>query len=82
MKVPYVNYKQKSRVDITDSFEEGNENGRAKVDFLAHVVDFHNTASPELQKELMDYLGGPNCAERKDGEVLFNNDWDAVIVTK
>ncbi|XP_072024607.1 histamine N-methyltransferase B-like [Amphiura filiformis] len=81
-KIPFINYRQKSRVDITDSFEEGNVDGQLKVDFLAHVVDFHSTASPALQQELLEYLGGPECSERRDGEVLFDNDWDAVIVTK
>lgn len=80
--IPFTNQKQPSRVEITDCFEAGNQDGQLKVDFLAHVVNFHQCASADLQKTLLEYLGGPECAERKDGEVLFNNDWDAVIATK
>ncbi len=82
LNISFTNYKQKSRVDVTNSFEEGNLDGQLKVDFLAHVVNFHGTASSELKRELMEYLGGPECSERVGEEIHFNNDWDAVIVSK
>ncbi|XP_072017845.1 histamine N-methyltransferase-like [Amphiura filiformis] len=81
-KIPFTDYKQTARVDITDSFEEDSVDGQLKVDFIAQVMNFHTTASPALQRGLMEYLRGPDCSEHKDGKVLFNNNWDAVIVTK
>ncbi|XP_072024614.1 histamine N-methyltransferase B-like [Amphiura filiformis] len=81
-RIQFTIYKQKSWLDITDSFEEGNMDGQLKVDFLSNVLNFHTTASQELQREVLEYISGSDCSEHRDGKVLFNNDWDAVIITK
>ena len=81
--VPYTQHKQASHVDITKCFVEGSEEGGLVVDFLTHVLKFKETAPVELQEEVMAYMGGSECSEKtNDGRVLFNNDWDAVVVQK
>ncbi|XP_041455690.1 histamine N-methyltransferase B-like [Lytechinus variegatus] len=75
--------RQASRVDITSCFQEGSDDGELIVDFLSHTVDLRGSASPELYREVVNYMGSEKCAERKeDGSILFNNDWDATIIQK
>ena len=81
--IPYTQHHQRSRVDITQCFDEASEDGRLLLDFLTHVLRFKETASEELQKEVMEYLASSNCSEKtSEGQVLFNNDWDAVVFGK
>ena len=81
--VPFTQHKQASHVDITQCFDESSEDGRLVVDFLTHVVKLKETAPAELQREVMEYLASSDCSEKTtDGRVLFNNDWDAVVVQK
>eukprot|EP00057_Strongylocentrotus_purpuratus_P032196 XP_786900.1 PREDICTED: histamine N-methyltransferase A [Strongylocentrotus purpuratus] len=81
--IPFDESRQASCVDITSCFEEGSEDGELIIDFLSHTVDLRGSASPELYQEVVDYMGSDQCSERKeDGTILFNNDWDAVIVQK
>ena len=81
--IPYAQYRQRSRVDITQCFDQASEDGRLLLDFLTQVLKFKETASEEFQKEVMEYLASSHCSERtSEGQVLFNNDWDAVVVGK
>ena len=81
--VPFTQYTKASHVDITKCFDESSEDGRMVVDFLTHVLKFKETAPAELQREVMEYLASSDCSQKtSDGRVLFNSDWDAVVVQK
>ena len=81
--VRFTQYKQASHLDITQCFDESSEDGRLLVDFLTHVLRFKETAPAELQREVMEYLASSDCSEKTtDGRVVFNSDWDAMVVQK
>ncbi|XP_022080516.1 histamine N-methyltransferase-like [Acanthaster planci] len=80
--IPYTQHHQRSRVEITQCFDETSEEGALVVDFLTHVLKFKETAPAELYKETMEYLGSSSCSEKSGDDVFFNNDWDAVVVSK
>ncbi|XP_070553905.1 histamine N-methyltransferase-like [Ptychodera flava] len=82
--VKYQSLRQRSRVVATECFKADSEVGNLVLDFLIHVMHFRKTAPPELQKEVLDYLETSDCCDPRDenGEILFNNDWEAIIVQK
>ena len=81
--VPYTQHRQASSMDIAQCFDENSEDGRLLVDFLTHVLRFKETAPAELQREVMEYLASSDCSEKTtDGRVVFNSDWDAMVVQK
>ncbi|XP_038068305.1 histamine N-methyltransferase A-like [Patiria miniata] len=80
--IPCTQYHQRSRVEITQCFDEASEEGALVVDFLTHVIKLKETAPAQLYKEVIEYLGSDHCSEKSAGDVLFNNDWDAVVVCK
>ncbi|XP_070553908.1 histamine N-methyltransferase A-like [Ptychodera flava] len=83
MGVKYQSLRQRSRVVATECFKADSEAGNLVLDFLTHVLHFRKTAPPELQKEVLDYLETDCCDPRnEDGEILFNNDRDTIIVQK
>ncbi|XP_071790298.1 histamine N-methyltransferase-like [Asterias amurensis] len=80
--IPYTQSHQKSRVEITKCLDETSVEGNLLVDFLLHVVKFKETASDAQYKEVMEYMLSGDCSEKDGDEVLFINDWDAVIIEK
>lgn len=81
-KIDFEAVTQESRVDITCCFQEGDKNGPLVADFLAHTVRLRETAPSELVDEVMGYMGGTECSSWRGEQLLFNNDWEAIIVTK
>ncbi|XP_070553907.1 histamine N-methyltransferase-like [Ptychodera flava] len=84
MGVKYQSLRQRSRVVATECFKADSEVGNLVLDFLIHVIHFRRTAPPKLQKEVLDYLETSDCCDPRDenGEILFNNDWEAIILQK
>ncbi|XP_033628191.1 histamine N-methyltransferase-like [Asterias rubens] len=80
--IPYTQSQQKSRVEITKFLDETSEDGNLLMDFLIQIVKFKETASDAQYKEVMEYMLSGDCSEKDGDEVLFNNDWDAVIIEK
>ena len=80
--IPYTQSHQKSRVEITKCLDETSKDGNLLVDFLIHIVKFKETASDAQYKEVMEYMLSGECSEKDGDEVLFINDWDAVMVEK
>lgn len=80
--IPYTQSHQNSRVEITKCLDETSEYGNLLVDFLIHIVKFKETASDAQYKEVMEYMLSGECSEKDGDEVLFINDWDAVMVEK
>ncbi|KAM6070545.1 histamine N-methyltransferase isoform 2-T2 [Chlamydotis macqueenii] len=69
-----------SYIDITSCFIEGNKDGELLLDFLTETCDFSKTAPPELKSEVMEELGKPECSEKRDGKVLFNNTMSVIVI--
>ncbi|KFV58231.1 Histamine N-methyltransferase [Tyto alba] len=69
-----------SYMDITSCFTEGNEDGELLLDFLTETCDFSKTAPPELKRQVMEELRKPECSEKKDGKVLFNNNLSVIVI--
>jgi len=69
-----------SHMDITSCFVEGNEDGELLLDFLTETCDFSKTAPPELKRQVMEELRKPECSEKRDGKVLFNNNLSVIVI--
>ncbi|NXX83172.1 HNMT methyltransferase, partial [Urocolius indicus] len=69
-----------SYIDITSCFVEGNKDGELLLDFLTQTYDFSNTAPPELKRQVIEELRKPECSEKRDGKVLFNNNLSVIVV--
>ncbi|XP_071479261.1 histamine N-methyltransferase-like [Diadema antillarum] len=81
--MPFTVVSQTSHLDITSCVDPESEEGNLIVDFLSQVCDLRGSVTQEVHRDVLDYLGSAECSERKDdGTVLFNNDWDAIIVQK
>ncbi|KFQ33089.1 PREDICTED: histamine N-methyltransferase [Merops nubicus] len=76
----YQAYELPSHMDITSCFIEGNKDGELLLDFLTEVCDFSKTAPPELKHQIMEELRKPECSEKRDGKVLFNNNLSVIVV--
>ncbi|XP_072169626.1 LOW QUALITY PROTEIN: histamine N-methyltransferase A-like [Diadema setosum] len=81
--IPFTVVSQTFHLDITSCFDPESEEGNLIVDFLSQVCNLRESVTQEVHQEVLDYLGSAECSERKDdGTVLFNSDWDAIIVQK
>ncbi|XP_030614541.1 histamine N-methyltransferase isoform X2 [Archocentrus centrarchus] len=76
----YQSYELPSQMDITECFTEGDEKGELLLDFLTEVLDFSNTASPELRAGVLEMLRHPDCSVESNGKVIFNNNLEAIIL--
>ncbi|XP_022079975.1 histamine N-methyltransferase-like [Acanthaster planci] len=78
--IAYTEHCQPSRVDVTECFDETSEKGGRVLDALLHILRFRETASFELQAEVMNCLA--SCSEKSGSRVFLTNDWDAVVASK
>ncbi|KFP65738.1 Histamine N-methyltransferase [Cariama cristata] len=69
-----------SHMDITSCFIEGNKDGELLLDFLTETREFSKTAPPELKHQVMEELRKPECSEKRDGKVLFNNNLSVIVI--
>ncbi|NXT48185.1 HNMT methyltransferase, partial [Pluvianellus socialis] len=69
-----------SHMDITSCFIEGNKDGELLLDFLTETCEFSKTAPPELKRQVMEELRKPECSEKRDGKVLFNNNLSVIVI--
>ncbi len=79
-RVSYQSYELPSQMDITECFTEGDENGELLLDFLTEVLNFSQTASPELKAGVMELLRHPDCSVESDGKVIFNNNLGVIVL--
>ncbi|NXL27869.1 HNMT methyltransferase, partial [Glaucidium brasilianum] len=73
-------YELPSHMDITSCFTEGNKDGELLLDFLTETHEFSKTAPPELKRQVMEELKKPECSEKRDGKVLFNNNLGVIVI--
>ncbi|XP_038077605.1 histamine N-methyltransferase-like [Patiria miniata] len=78
--IPYAEYAQPSRIDVTKCFDPSSEEGAQALDVLTHIIKFKETASAELQAEVMQRLA--EFSDKRGNKVVMINDWDAVVVFK
>ncbi|KAM7380751.1 hypothetical protein PAMP_004026 [Pampus punctatissimus] len=78
--VRYKSYELPSQMDITECFTEGDEKGELLLDFLTEVLDFSNTASPELKAGVLELLRQPDCSVESNGKVIFNNNLGVIVI--
>lgn len=67
-------------MDITECFTEGDEKGELLLDFLTEVLNFSETASPELKDGVLNLLRHPDCSVESDGKVIFNNNLGVIVI--
>ncbi|PIK45298.1 putative histamine N-methyltransferase A [Apostichopus japonicus] len=79
--IGYKAITQESRVDITCCYEDGNQDGVLLTDFLNHVVNLRECSSQSFVDEVLSYMRGEDCTVQNGDQLLFNNDWQAIIVT-
>ncbi|XP_026708092.1 histamine N-methyltransferase isoform X1 [Athene cunicularia] len=73
-------YELPSHMDITSCFTEGNKDGELLLDFLTETHEFSKTAPPELKRQVIEELKKPECSEKRDGKVFFNNNLGVVVI--
>ncbi|XP_010793048.1 histamine N-methyltransferase [Notothenia coriiceps] len=78
--VSYQSYELPSQMEITECFTEGDEKGELLLDFLTEVLDFSNTASPELKAGVLELLQHPDCSMESNGKVIFNNNLGVIVI--
>ncbi|KAI4805917.1 hypothetical protein KUCAC02_010510 [Chaenocephalus aceratus] len=78
--VSYQSYELPSQMEITECFTEGDEKGELLLDFLTEVLDFSNTASPELKAGVLELLQHPDCSKESNGKVIFNNNLGVIVI--
>ncbi|XP_026233008.1 histamine N-methyltransferase [Anabas testudineus] len=78
--VRYQSYELPSQMDITECFTEGDEKGELLLDFLTEVLNFSETASPELKDGVLNLLRHPDCSVESDGKVIFNNNLGVIVI--
>ncbi|NXY40588.1 HNMT methyltransferase, partial [Ceuthmochares aereus] len=76
----YQLYELPSYMDITSCFIEGSKDGELLLDFLTETCDFSKTAPPELKRQVLEELRKPECSEKRDGKVLFNNNLSVIVI--
>ncbi|XP_069717647.1 histamine N-methyltransferase-like [Phaenicophaeus curvirostris] len=76
----YQLYELPSYMDITSCFIEGSKDGELLLDFLTETCEFSKTAPPELKRQVMEELRKPECSEKRDGKVLFNNNLSVIVI--
>lgn len=76
----YQLYELPSHMDITSCFIEGNKDGELLLDFLTETCEFSKNALPELKHQVMEVLRKPECSEKRDGKVLFNNNLSVIVI--
>ncbi|NXW15306.1 HNMT methyltransferase, partial [Circaetus pectoralis] len=76
----YQLYQLRSHMDITSCFIEGNKDGELLLDFLTETCEFSKNAPPELKHQVMEDLRKPECSEKRDGKVLFNNNLSVIVI--
>ncbi|NWH74309.1 HNMT methyltransferase, partial [Piaya cayana] len=76
----YQLYELPSYMDITSCFIEGSKDGELLLDFLTETCEFSKTAPPELKHQVMEELRKPECSEKRDGRVLFNNNLSVIVI--
>ncbi|KFQ04120.1 histamine N-methyltransferase [Haliaeetus albicilla] len=76
----YQLYELPSHMDITSCFIEGNKDGELLLDFLTETCEFSKNAPPELKHQVMEDLRKPECSEKRDGKVLFNNNLSVIVI--
>ncbi|XP_009981970.1 PREDICTED: histamine N-methyltransferase isoform X1 [Tauraco erythrolophus] len=76
----YQLYELPSHMDITSCFIEGNKDGELLLDFLTETCEFSKTAPPDLKRQIMEELRKPECSEKRDGKVLFNNNLSVIVI--
>ncbi|NXJ46684.1 HNMT methyltransferase, partial [Spizaetus tyrannus] len=76
----YQLYELPSHMDITSCFIEGNKDGELLLDFLTETFEFSKNAPPELKHQVMEDLRKPECSEKRDGKVLFNNNLSVIVI--
>ncbi|NXJ93909.1 HNMT methyltransferase, partial [Corythaixoides concolor] len=69
-----------SHMDITSCFIEGNKDGELLLDFLTETCEFSKTAPPDLKRQVMEELRKPECSEKRDEKVLFNNNLSVIVI--
>ncbi|XP_071843083.1 histamine N-methyltransferase-like isoform X2 [Apostichopus japonicus] len=85
LKTESVNFKTvmlRTVVDISSIFEDGSADGKKLLDFLTHVKDFEQTASPEMVSKFKKYLKNGDCTYRESGRILLDNSCGALIIEK
>ncbi|XP_068186596.1 histamine N-methyltransferase-like [Antennarius striatus] len=75
----YQSYLLPSKIDITECFTDGNEDGELMLEFLTEVLNFSQVCAPELKADVMELLRH-GCSEQSDGKVLLNSNYEMVVI--
>ncbi|CAG01845.1 unnamed protein product [Tetraodon nigroviridis] len=65
--------------DISECYNPSSQSGRRLLNFLTARDDFHQSFTPEIRAEMLDFLRN-KCSTQKDGKVLFNSTLSCLFV--
>ncbi|XP_072013922.1 histamine N-methyltransferase-like [Amphiura filiformis] len=80
LKIEYTSYNYTVRTDIGSCLEDqSTPESHLVLDFLAHTVNFHESAPEKLQEDFLKCLK-EKCVELKDGISYFLNKMDVFVI--
>ncbi|TWW80588.1 histamine N-methyltransferase A-like [Takifugu flavidus] len=65
--------------DVTECADPGSTKGRRLLNFLTARDDFHQSFTPEIRAEILDFLKN-KCSTEKDGRVMFDATLSCLLV--
>lgn len=65
--------------DITECYNPSSQRGRSLLNFLTARDNFHQSFTPEIRAEMLDFLRN-KCSTQKDGKVLFDSTLSCLLV--
>lgn len=66
-------------IDITECFDPDSRNGECLLGVLMEKDDFHQSFTPEVREDMLDFMRN-KCSTEKDGKILLNNDFSCIII--
>lgn len=65
--------------DITECFDPSSQAGRGLLNFLTAKDDFHQSFTPEIRVEMLEFLRN-KCSSEKGGRVMFDSTLSCLLV--
>lgn len=75
----YEEYAIPNSFDITECYNPSSQPGCRLLNFLTARDDFHQSFTPEIRANILDFLRN-KCSSQKDGRVVFNATLSCLLV--
>ncbi|XP_068187301.1 histamine N-methyltransferase-like [Antennarius striatus] len=76
----YQTYVVPCQIDVTECFIEGDENGGLLLDFLTEVLNFDQTATPELRAGVLELFRDSKNSVESNGRIMLGSEYEVIAV--